>query len=90
MYYISIFTLQQLLLRLHLLVIAELSSLCHSSVLLTHCIQVFTLHIVDPPFPLSLGCVSSERVVSHTMAVFHTLLGAALISATTSQSCLPS
>lgn len=47
MCYISIVTPQQLLLCLHLLVIAELSSLCHSGVLLTRCMQVFPLHIVD-------------------------------------------
>lgn len=95
MCYISIFILQQLLLCLHLLVIAELSSLfpvpqqcppnlLHASFPLAHC---------RTPFPLELGCVSSEGVVSRTMAtltMFHTLLGPALVSGTTSQSCLPS
>lgn len=55
MCYVSIFTLQQLLLCVHLLVIAELSSVCHSSVLLTRCMWAFPLHIVDPPSHWSLG-----------------------------------
>ena len=92
---ISIFTLQQLLLCLHLLVTAELSSLfpepqqCSPDSLHTS----FPLARCRPRVPLELGHVSSEGVVSHIVAVlttFHTPLGPALVSGTTSQSCLPS